>query len=44
MKKLLKIIKEIAIRVYVFAIFPLVCTIGFFGLLVLAEMLFQAME
>lgn len=41
MKKLLKVIKEIAIRVYVFIIFPSVCIVGFFGLMFLAEMLFQ---
>lgn len=39
MKKILKVIKEIAIRVYVFIIFPSVCIVGFFGLLVLMEIL-----
>lgn len=41
MKKLLKVIKEIAIRVYVFVIFPSVCIVGFFGFMALVDMLFE---
>lgn len=34
-----KILKKIAIRIYVFVIFPVFCVAGLFGTMMLAEMI-----